>query len=125
MKTFQQSQSGQRVGNPQRRLLLSLSFSPFCNGHQLWQTVFRHCVTSTDSLVLEHGKGRNLRSPLQSVVTKKLRCPVDQLTMKPLFVLLVSCAWTLIGAQNYYQALMDYLENRLLAIEVRNKTPFK
>ncbi|XP_054912872.1 olfactomedin-like protein 3B [Poeciliopsis prolifica] len=39
--------------------------------------------------------------------------------MKPLFVLLVSCAWTLIGAQNYYQALMDYLENRLLAIEDR------
>ncbi|PWA31702.1 olfactomedin-like protein 3B [Gambusia affinis] len=39
--------------------------------------------------------------------------------MKPLFILLVSCAWTLIGAQNYYQALMDYLENRLLAIEDR------
>ncbi|KAM4737394.1 olfactomedin-like protein 3B [Anableps anableps] len=39
--------------------------------------------------------------------------------MKPLFVLLVSCSWTLIGAQNYYQALMDYLENRLLAIEDR------
>ncbi|XP_005799032.1 olfactomedin-like protein 3B [Xiphophorus maculatus] len=39
--------------------------------------------------------------------------------MKLLFVLLVSCAWTLIGAQNYYQALMDYLENRLLAIEDR------
>ncbi|XP_032417671.1 olfactomedin-like protein 3B [Xiphophorus hellerii] len=39
--------------------------------------------------------------------------------MKLLFVFLVSCAWTLIGAQNYYQALMDYLENRLLAIEDR------
>uniref|UniRef100_A0A3B5MM57 Olfactomedin-like 3a n=1 Tax=Xiphophorus couchianus TaxID=32473 RepID=A0A3B5MM57_9TELE len=39
--------------------------------------------------------------------------------MKLLFVLFVSCAWTLIGAQNYYQALMDYLENRLLAIEDR------
>ncbi|XP_017274649.1 olfactomedin-like protein 3B [Kryptolebias marmoratus] len=39
--------------------------------------------------------------------------------MKPLFVLLVSTAWTLIGAQNYYQGLMDYLENRLLAIEDR------
>ncbi|XP_041860161.1 olfactomedin-like protein 3B [Melanotaenia boesemani] len=39
--------------------------------------------------------------------------------MKPLFVVLVSTAWTLIGAQNYYQGLMDYLENRLLAIEDR------
>ncbi|KAM4570992.1 olfactomedin-like protein 3B [Fundulus diaphanus] len=39
--------------------------------------------------------------------------------MKLLFVLLLSCAWTLIGAQNYYQSLMDYLENRLLAIEDR------
>ncbi|XP_015251912.1 PREDICTED: olfactomedin-like protein 3B [Cyprinodon variegatus] len=39
--------------------------------------------------------------------------------MKPVLVLLVSCSWTLIGAQNYYQALMDYLENRLLAIEDR------
>ncbi|XP_069567089.1 olfactomedin-like protein 3B [Brachyistius frenatus] len=37
--------------------------------------------------------------------------------MKPLFVLLVSTAWTLTGAQHYYQGLMDYLENRLLAIE--------
>lgn len=40
--------------------------------------------------------------------------------MKPLFVLLVSIAWTLTGAQDYYQGLMDHLENRLLAIEVRN-----
>ncbi|XP_038165155.1 olfactomedin-like protein 3B [Cyprinodon tularosa] len=39
--------------------------------------------------------------------------------MKLVLVLLVSCSWTLIGAQNYYQALMDYLENRLLAIEDR------
>lgn len=38
--------------------------------------------------------------------------------MKPVFVLLVSTAWTLTGAQYYYQGLMDYLENRLLAIEV-------
>lgn len=41
------------------------------------------------------------------------------LTMKPVFMLLVSTAWTLTGAQYYYQGLMDYLENRLLAIEVR------
>ncbi|XP_072223642.1 olfactomedin-like protein 3B [Leuresthes tenuis] len=39
--------------------------------------------------------------------------------MKPLFILLISTAWTLIGAQYYYQGLMDYLENRLLAIEDR------
>uniref|UniRef100_A0A3Q4BIV5 Olfactomedin-like domain-containing protein n=1 Tax=Mola mola TaxID=94237 RepID=A0A3Q4BIV5_MOLML len=39
--------------------------------------------------------------------------------MKPLLVLLVSTAWTLTGAQYYYQGLMDYLENRLLAIEDR------
>ncbi|CAN9515644.1 unnamed protein product [Ophioblennius macclurei] len=39
--------------------------------------------------------------------------------MKPLFVLLFSTAWTLSGAQHYYQGLMDYLENRLLAIEDR------
>lgn len=45
-----------------------------------------------------------------------------RLTMKPVFVLLVSAAWTLTGAQYYYQGLMDYLENRLLAIEV-SKTP--
>ncbi|XP_061554274.1 olfactomedin-like protein 3B [Phycodurus eques] len=37
--------------------------------------------------------------------------------MKPLFILLLSTAWMLCGAQFYYQALMDYLENRLLAIE--------
>lgn len=124
VKTFQQSQSGQRIGNPQSGLLLSLSFSPFCAVLLLWHIVFRHCTTSIDCLVVEHGRERNLRSPLQSVKTKKLRCPADRLTMKLLFVLLVSCAWTLIGAQNYYQALMDYLENRLLAIEVRNKPPF-
>ncbi|KAK9515137.1 hypothetical protein VZT92_025806 [Zoarces viviparus] len=39
--------------------------------------------------------------------------------MKPVFVLLVSTAWTLTGAQYYYQGLMDYLENRLLAMEDR------
>ncbi|XP_034392416.1 olfactomedin-like protein 3B [Cyclopterus lumpus] len=39
--------------------------------------------------------------------------------MKPVFVLLVSTAWTFTGAQDYYQGLMDYLENRLLAIEDR------
>ncbi|XP_029974573.1 olfactomedin-like protein 3B [Salarias fasciatus] len=39
--------------------------------------------------------------------------------MKPLFVLLLSTAWTLSAAQHYYQGLMDYLENRLLAIEDR------
>uniref|UniRef100_UPI0037E7DAF0 olfactomedin-like protein 3B n=1 Tax=Semicossyphus pulcher TaxID=241346 RepID=UPI0037E7DAF0 len=39
--------------------------------------------------------------------------------MKPVFVLLVSTAWTLTAAQYYYQGLMDYLENRLLAIEDR------
>uniref|UniRef100_A0A3Q0SFI4 Olfactomedin-like 3a n=1 Tax=Amphilophus citrinellus TaxID=61819 RepID=A0A3Q0SFI4_AMPCI len=39
--------------------------------------------------------------------------------MKPLFVLLVSTAWSFTGAQYYYQGLMDYLENRLLAIEDR------
>ncbi|XP_028308103.1 olfactomedin-like protein 3B [Gouania willdenowi] len=39
--------------------------------------------------------------------------------MKPLFILLVSIAWTFTGAQHYYQGLMDYLENRLLAIEDR------
>ncbi|XP_056279379.1 olfactomedin-like protein 3B [Pseudoliparis swirei] len=37
--------------------------------------------------------------------------------MKLVFVLLVSTAWTFTGAQYYYQGLMDYLENRLLAIE--------
>ncbi|XP_061591199.1 olfactomedin-like protein 3B [Cololabis saira] len=39
--------------------------------------------------------------------------------MKPLFILLIFSAWTFIGAQYYYQGLMDYLENRLLAIEDR------
>ncbi|XP_042264489.1 olfactomedin-like protein 3B [Thunnus albacares] len=39
--------------------------------------------------------------------------------MKPVLVLLVSMAWTFTGAQHYYQGLMDYLENRLLAIEDR------
>nr|XP_019960826.1 PREDICTED: olfactomedin-like protein 3B [Paralichthys olivaceus] len=39
--------------------------------------------------------------------------------MKPVLVLLVSTAWTLTAAQYYYQGLMDYLENRLLAIEDR------
>ncbi|XP_077452231.1 olfactomedin-like protein 3B [Stigmatopora argus] len=37
--------------------------------------------------------------------------------MKPVFILLFSATWVLCGAQLYYQALMDYLENRLLAIE--------
>ncbi|KAI9515651.1 hypothetical protein NQZ68_023301 [Dissostichus eleginoides] len=37
--------------------------------------------------------------------------------MKPVFLLLVSTFWTLTGAQYYYQGLMDYLDNRLLAIE--------
>ncbi|KAM9342891.1 olfactomedin-like protein 3B [Pholidichthys leucotaenia] len=37
--------------------------------------------------------------------------------MKLLFVLFVSTSWTFTRAQHYYQGLMDYLENRLLAIE--------
>ncbi|XP_057685332.1 olfactomedin-like protein 3B [Corythoichthys intestinalis] len=37
--------------------------------------------------------------------------------MKPVFILLFSATWMQCGAQLYYQALMDYLENRLLAIE--------
>ncbi|XP_010795223.1 olfactomedin-like protein 3B isoform X1 [Notothenia coriiceps] len=37
--------------------------------------------------------------------------------MKPVFLLFVSTFWTLTGAQYYYQGLMDYLDNRLLAIE--------
>lgn len=44
-----------------------------------------------------------------------------RLTMRPVFVLLVSTAWTFTGAQYYYQGLMEYVENRLLAIEVRDK----
>ncbi|XP_056131180.1 olfactomedin-like protein 3B [Lampris incognitus] len=39
--------------------------------------------------------------------------------MKPVIVLLVSMAWALTRAQYYYQGLMDYLENRMLAIEDR------
>ncbi|CAB1456355.1 unnamed protein product [Pleuronectes platessa] len=39
--------------------------------------------------------------------------------MRPVLVLLVSTAWTMTAAQYYYQGLMDYLENRLLAIEDR------
>uniref|UniRef100_G3PB41 Olfactomedin-like 3a n=1 Tax=Gasterosteus aculeatus aculeatus TaxID=481459 RepID=G3PB41_GASAC len=41
--------------------------------------------------------------------------------MKPAFVLLVSAAWSFTGAQHYYQGLMDYLDNRLLAIEAHSK----
>ena len=40
--------------------------------------------------------------------------------MKPVIVLFVSMAWASTGAQ-YYQGLIDYLENRLLAIEVRQQ----
>lgn len=58
--------------------------------------------------------------------SEKSNCCINQLTMKPVFVLLVSTAWTFTGAQYYYQGLMDYLENRLLAIEVRKtKLTFK
>ncbi|XP_071398019.1 olfactomedin-like protein 3B [Centroberyx affinis] len=39
--------------------------------------------------------------------------------MKPLIVLLVSTAWAFTRGQYYYQGLMDYLENRMLAIEDR------
>ncbi|XP_034027446.1 olfactomedin-like protein 3B [Thalassophryne amazonica] len=39
--------------------------------------------------------------------------------MKVVFVLLVSSAWALTGAQYYYHGLMTYLENRLLAVEDR------
>jgi len=68
---------------------------------------------------VKHIKDENQKNPLKSGQTKKLCIPIDRLTMKPLFILLISTAWTLIGAQYYYQGLMDYLENRLLAIEVR------
>ncbi|XP_054629770.1 olfactomedin-like protein 3B [Dunckerocampus dactyliophorus] len=37
--------------------------------------------------------------------------------MKLVLILLVSTGWTLCASQFYYQALMDYVENRLLAIE--------
>ncbi|KAM9830764.1 olfactomedin-like protein 3B [Syngnathus typhle] len=39
--------------------------------------------------------------------------------MKLVLILLFSTTWMLCGAQFYYQALMDYLDNRLLAIEDR------
>ncbi|XP_060931565.1 olfactomedin-like protein 3B [Limanda limanda] len=39
--------------------------------------------------------------------------------MRPVLLLLVSTAWTMTAAQHYYPGLMDYLENRLLAIEDR------
>ncbi|XP_029012366.1 olfactomedin-like protein 3B [Betta splendens] len=39
--------------------------------------------------------------------------------MKPVLVLLVSTAWAFAEAQYYYQGLMEYLENRILAIEDR------
>lgn len=54
---------------------------------------------------------------------KELICATDHLKMKPVLVLLVSTAWTFTGAQHYYQGLMDYLENRLLAIEVGSNSP--
>lgn len=79
--------------------------------------------SSEDSSAEEHIKEPNLKNPLKPAQTKRLSCPIDRLTMKPALVLLVSTAWTFTGAQYYYQGLMDYLENRLLAIEVRSKTP--
>uniref|UniRef100_A0A667X716 Olfactomedin-like 3a n=1 Tax=Myripristis murdjan TaxID=586833 RepID=A0A667X716_9TELE len=39
--------------------------------------------------------------------------------MKPLLVFLVSTAWAFTRGQYYYQELMNYLENRMLAIEDR------
>ncbi|KAJ3586970.1 hypothetical protein NHX12_013361 [Muraenolepis orangiensis] len=39
--------------------------------------------------------------------------------MRLVVVLLVCVAWASTGAQHYYQGLIDYLENRLLAIEDR------
>ncbi|KAJ0064805.1 hypothetical protein NL108_015281 [Boleophthalmus pectinirostris] len=39
--------------------------------------------------------------------------------MKQAFLFVLSAFWTLTAAQNYYQGLMDYLDNRLLAIEDR------
>lgn len=63
------------------------------------------------------------KNPLKLGERKKLSCSIDRLTMKLLFALLISTAWTFTGAQYYYQGLMDYLENRLLAIEVRIDSP--
>lgn len=65
----------------------------------------------------------NPKNPLKLGERKKLSCSIDRLTMKLLFALLISTAWTFTGAQYYYQGLMDYLENRLLAIEVRIDCP--
>ncbi|KAK7905127.1 hypothetical protein WMY93_017734 [Mugilogobius chulae] len=39
--------------------------------------------------------------------------------MKCAFLIVLSAAWSLTAAQNYYQGLMDYLDNRLSAIEDR------
>ncbi|XP_062314870.1 olfactomedin-like protein 3B [Osmerus eperlanus] len=39
--------------------------------------------------------------------------------MRASILLLLSSAWALSSAQNYYQGLMDYLENRFLAMEDR------
>ncbi|KAG7221661.1 hypothetical protein INR49_000028 [Caranx melampygus] len=55
------------------------------------------CRQRTSSVLLKHHRSR----------------------MKPVIFLLVSTAWTFTAAQYYYQGLMDYLENRLLAIEDR------
>lgn len=90
----------------------------------LCTSVYSLCEALRTVLWGEHIEEGNLKNPLKPGQTKKLSRPIDRLTMKPVFVLLVSTAWTLTGAQYYYQGLMDYLENRLLAIEVRSNTPF-
>lgn len=113
VKTFQQSHGAPIIGN-------------FCSGparsHRPPRLPLR-AVTASGSL----GSARRERLRGEKLCLrwekerKKSKSDKEsqQLTMKPVFLLLVSTAWTLTGAQYYYQGLMDYLENRLLAIEVR------
>lgn len=112
-KTFQQSHGTQIIGNSRSGPVRSRRPAHFP----------LRVVTLSGSL------GSAWEAPREKLCSrqeKERKSRTDKetqlLTMKPLFVLLVSAAWTLTGAQYYYQGLMDYLENRLLAIEVRKTT---
>lgn len=128
VKTFQQSESGQRIGNSRGGLTLSLSPSPFGVHKAALQYSKVSCKRAFTPLCgacskddwAQEGYQNNLQKAGQ---TKDESSPLDLATMKPLLVFLVSTAWAFTRGQYYYQELMNYLENRMLAIEVRGKLP--
>lgn len=103
-KTFQPELRAREFWNPS---------SCSCSWSLLWTFLQRHIGT------------RGLSSESWGSLKNSSKCPTSELTMKAgfFFSLLLSVLAQLSQAQYHYQNLMNYLESRMAAMEVRTYFP--